>query len=74
MSSDVISYEWALKVFTHWRLLKSHILTFVSTAPDTTTFMLGFRSTMMADALVKCPVSLDAVLSYSMSQLTIGPP
>ena len=57
MSKQVISWLWALYVLMHafWR--RSHILTFVSTAPDTTTLLSC--PTYKAEQLVKCPVNFD---------------
>ena len=46
------------------RYRKSHIFTFVSTAPETTTFIFGLRSTFIADALVKCPVSFPEAAKW----------
>ena len=74
MSSDVTSYEWALKVLIHDLARRSHILTLVSTAPDTTIFIFGDFSSIKADALVKCPVSFPAALFSLRSQLTMVPP
>ena len=61
MSRDVISCECALNVLTHYLVRKSHILTLVSTAPETTTLLL-LRSTMRAEALVKCPVNFETAI------------
>ena len=62
MSRDVISCECALNVLTHYLVRKSHILTLVSTAPEITTFILLFFSTMRAEALVKCPVNFETAI------------
>ena len=74
MSSAVISYEWALKVLTQDRVRKSHILTFVSTAPETTTFMFGVFSTIRAEALVKWPVNFAAAKESSINLLLTKKP
>ena len=74
MSSDVTSYEWALKVFTQDLTRRSHILTLVSTAPDTTTFIFCDFSAIKADVSYRCPVSFPATLFSMRSQLTIVPP
>ena len=62
MSKQVMSWLWALYVLMHafWR--RSHILTFVSTAPDTTTLLSC--PTYRAEQLVKCPFNFDIAKEY----------
>ena len=74
MSRHVMSQVCALYVLMHafWR--RSHILTFVSTAPETTMFALIEFSTYKAEQLVRCPFSFDIVLLAFESQFIIDPP